>query len=272
MRRAAGGRRLQFMNRRRPVFSSSSLRPAGVAGRQPPCVRRNPRPVPWPALRRRSRASKAAWRASTWRRHVPRRDGFAGASARRRGGARAAFAAGPSARRAAAPLARHRLRSRGHRRGLRAAAAQLQRVPAAVRAGGSRRPRASGEGDRLEAWMRVRQKHVLTVVLDSTYDVTLRPAGRAGRLQRLAQHADLRARRAQPAAKPGRRARLPVAAEHLLDLGGARRRPLPAGRIRLAQPRHPDRPRLGAAPVCRQRTARVARVHPPLRHATRSTA
>ncbi len=30
----------------------------------------------------------------------------------------------------------------------------------------------SGEGDRLEAWMRVRQKHVLTVVLDSTYDVT----------------------------------------------------------------------------------------------------
>ena len=30
----------------------------------------------------------------------------------------------------------------------------------------------SGQGDRLEASMRVRQKHVLTVVLDSTYDVT----------------------------------------------------------------------------------------------------
>ncbi len=30
----------------------------------------------------------------------------------------------------------------------------------------------SGQGDRLEAWMRVRQKHVLTVVLDTTYDVS----------------------------------------------------------------------------------------------------
>ncbi len=30
----------------------------------------------------------------------------------------------------------------------------------------------SGSGDRLEAWMRVRQKHVLTVVLDATYDVS----------------------------------------------------------------------------------------------------
>ena len=30
----------------------------------------------------------------------------------------------------------------------------------------------SGEGDRLTAWMRVRQKHVLTVVMDSSYDVS----------------------------------------------------------------------------------------------------
>ena len=29
----------------------------------------------------------------------------------------------------------------------------------------------SGQGDQLQAWMRVRQKHVLTVVMDTTYDV-----------------------------------------------------------------------------------------------------
>ena len=76
----------------------------------------------------------------------------------------------------------------------------------------------SGSGDHIQAWMRVRQKHVLTVVLDSTYDVTFRSAGRAGRLQRLAQHTDLRARPARQTAQPSRGARLPMAAEQLLDL------------------------------------------------------
>ena len=50
------------------------------------------------------------------------------------------------------------------------------------------------QGDRFQVIMRVRQRHILTVVMDTTYDRYLWPPRRAPRIQHLPQHANLRNR------------------------------------------------------------------------------
>ena len=48
----------------------------------------------------------------------------------------------------------------------------------------------SRQGDRFLVSMRVRQRHVITVVMDTDYDMYLRTAGCATRLQHFAEHPD----------------------------------------------------------------------------------
>ena len=46
------------------------------------------------------------------------------------------------------------------------------------------------DGDHVEGWMRVRERHVITVVLDSTYDVRFGRLDAEHGYQRVAEHAD----------------------------------------------------------------------------------
>src|SRR5438309_11209673 len=56
-----------------------------------------------------------------------------------------------------------------------------------------------------------------------------------------------------------------MAAQHLLELRGTGRRPLPTDRSSLAYSLHPKRPRLGDSALCREHSTRIARVHVALR-------
>ena len=113
--------------------------------------------------------------------------------------------------------------------------------------------------DRVQVAMRVRQHHVVTVVLDTAYDTEF------GRLDPTRGYSLSRSVRIAEVAAPGTsaehtlgaggRPRLSLAAEHLLDVGRTRPKPLPADRIRLAHPCNPRRPGLGGAPVCRKHPA-----------------
>ncbi len=168
-----------------------------------------------------------------------------------------------SLRIAAARLARHRLRSRSHSSGLRAADAGLRRLSADDFSPQVLQARLlARSGDRMQAEMRIRQQHVITGRARHHLRHRLWTPRCAARLQRLAQHAhrrDLRPRhkrRARPQPRAG--ARLPLAAEYLLELRGKGRRPLPAGRGRLPHPLHPPRPRLGHRSVYRKHSPRFA--------------
>ena len=123
----------------------------------------------------------------------------------------------------------------------------------------------SQQGDRFQALMRVRQQHVITVVMDTTYDVTF------GRLDAQHGYSISRSTQISEIDSPGassraraefqRGARLSLAAEYLLELRGARRRTLHADRVSLAHALHSDRPRLGDSAVCGERSTRVAGVY-----------
>ena len=73
-------------------------------------------------------------------------------------------------------------------------------------------PRGDGQqdGDHFQALMRVRQRHVITVVMDTTYDIDVWAARCTARIQHLAQHADFRDR----LARHRRRARADSKQEH----------------------------------------------------------
>ena len=121
------------------------------------------------------------------------------------------------------------------------------------------------QGDRLQATMRVRQRHVLTVVMDTAYDVTF------GRLD--AQHGYSISRSTQideidspgtaheRALSPGEEHGFLWRHEHLLELRGAGRRTLHADRVGLADAFHSHRPGLGGSAICGERSTRVAGVH-----------
>jgi hypothetical protein len=69
-------------------------------------------------------------------------------------------------------LARDGVCSRSHSRRLRAVDEGLQRLSAALRPAGAQARVLAQQGDRIQVVMRVRQKHVITVVMDTAYDVT----------------------------------------------------------------------------------------------------
>ena len=64
----------------------------------------------------------------------------------------------------------------------------------------------SERGDRIQAWMRIRQKHVITVVMDTTYDVTF------ARLDRRHGYSISRSTRIDEIASPDTRAEHPLGA------------------------------------------------------------
>jgi hypothetical protein len=61
-------------------------------------------------------------------------------------------------------------------------------------------------GDSMQAWMRIRQKHVITVVMDATYDVTF------GRLDLRHRYSISRSTQVDEIASPGTRAEHPLSA------------------------------------------------------------
>ena len=103
--------------------------------------------------------------------------------------------------------------------------------------------------DRMQVIIRVRQRHVITVVLDTTYDVTFgrldaRHGYSVSQSTRIAE-VDSPGTVAERTLEPRRRAWLPLAAEHLLELRGAGWRPLSADRGSLAHALCPTRFRMG---------------------------
>ena len=94
------------------------------------------------------------------------------------------------------------------------------------------------QGDQYQVTMRVRQKHVLTVVMDTAYDVTFGQldAQRGYSISRSTQIAEIDSPGTahERALEPPRGARIPVADEHLLELRGAGRRALNPDRVGVA--------------------------------------
>ena len=120
-------------------------------------------------------------------------------------------------------------------------------------------------GDRMQAWMRVRQQHVITVVMDTTYDITFGQLDAQHRYSiskstRIAE-IDAAGTRAERTLSASEDHGFSMAVEHLLELQGAGRRTVPANRGRLAHSFHPARRRLGDSALRRQHSARIAGVH-----------
>jgi hypothetical protein len=122
-----------------------------------------------------------------------------------------------------------------------------------------------GQGDHLEATMRVRQRHVVTVVMDTAYDIVFgRLDARHGySISRSTRIAEIEGAGTsdERALNSSQEHGFSVAAEHLLELRGAGRRPHHADRIGFAYALHSNRSGLGGWAVCGERSAGVAGIH-----------
>ena len=92
----------------------------------------------------------------------------------------------------------------------------------------------SQNGDRFQATMRVKQKHVITVVMDTTYDIQFGRLGvgrgwSSSRSTRIDEIDKPRREHERARAQPSRSARIPVAFKYVLDFRRTRRRALHAG-------------------------------------------
>ncbi len=124
----------------------------------------------------------------------------------------------------------------------------------------------AADGDRVEGWMRVRQKHVITVVMDSTDDVQFgrldaRDGWSASRSMRIAEVDGAGTSSERELSSQGG-ARILVADEYVLELGGTRWRGGSAGGVGLADAGDSGGAGMGGAAVCREHSAGVAGVHP----------
>ena len=121
------------------------------------------------------------------------------------------------------------------------------------------------DGDRVSAWMRVRQKHVLSVVMDTTYDVTfghLDPQhgysiSRSTHIAEIDSPGTNSERSLSPREEHGFIWRLNTYWSYEERDGGLY---LQIESVSLT-PRHPKRSGLGDPPLCRKHPPRVARVH-----------
>ena len=124
----------------------------------------------------------------------------------------------------------------------------------------------SMSGGNMQATMRTRQHHVLTVVIDATYDVAF------GELDAHERYSNSRSTRILEIDSPGTAAErplhaseehgLPLEAQHpCVELRGARWRTLSPDRSRFVDSLDPARTRLGDPPLRRNYSARIAGVH-----------
>ena len=116
--------------------------------------------------------------------------------------------------------------------------------------------------------MRIRQKHILTVVMDANYDIAF------GRLDERDGYSTSRSTAIYEIDAPGTVREHPLSPEDehgfLWRLNTywtyqERDGGLYSDRVRLALSLHPNRPRLGHTPFCRERSTRISRIHPALR-------
>ena len=123
------------------------------------------------------------------------------------------------------------------------------------------------DGERFQATMRIRQRHVITVVMDASFDVQFAQIDPRHGYQHLAEHAGspkskARGRRVSGRSDAGEEHDFPLSARYVLELRGAGRWTLYADRIGVADPVNSARSRLGAVgPYAGKHSARINGVH-----------